>query len=84
MCLIGSPELEVMAAARLADRPGLGFSEAMYLDVTTLKNRFYGFRHGESRANVEGIIVRVIRSLVRRSTACRMRAAVRWGRVPRA
>jgi broad specificity phosphatase PhoE len=29
----------------------------MYLDVKSLKNRFYGFRHGESRANVEGIIV---------------------------
>ena len=30
---------------------------AMQLDVTSLTNRFYGFRHGESRANVEGIIV---------------------------
>ena len=29
----------------------------MQLDVPSLKNRYYGFRHGESRANVEGIIV---------------------------
>lgn len=29
----------------------------MHLDLPGLKNRFYGFRHGESQANVEGIIV---------------------------
>jgi probable phosphoglycerate mutase len=29
----------------------------MDLDVPGLKNRYYGFRHGESLANVEGIIV---------------------------
>lgn len=46
-----------MPAARLAQRPRLGFSVPMYLDAASLKNRFYGFRHGESRANVEGIIV---------------------------
>lgn len=29
----------------------------MHPDVSSLKNRYYGFRHGESLANVEGIIV---------------------------
>ncbi len=29
----------------------------MDLNVATLKNRYYGFRHGESQANVEGVIV---------------------------
>lgn len=29
----------------------------MHLSVEDLKNRYYAFRHGESRANVEGIIV---------------------------
>ena len=29
----------------------------MHFDITSLRNRFYGFRHGESQANVEGIIV---------------------------
>ena len=29
----------------------------MELNVSSLKNRYYGFRHGESQANVEGIIV---------------------------
>lgn len=29
----------------------------MHLDVPSLRNRYYGFRHGESQANVEGIIV---------------------------
>ena len=29
----------------------------MNLDIPALRNRFYGFRHGESQANVEGIIV---------------------------
>ncbi len=29
----------------------------MTLDVPSLKNRYFAFRHGESRANVEGIIV---------------------------
>lgn len=27
------------------------------MDMTTLKNKYYAFRHGESQANVEGIIV---------------------------
>ncbi len=35
----------------------MGFSGGMNLDVAALKNRYYGFRHGESLANVEGIIV---------------------------
>jgi broad specificity phosphatase PhoE len=46
-----------MAAARLARWLRLGFSEGMHLDATSLKNKYYAFRHGESRANVEGIIV---------------------------
>jgi probable phosphoglycerate mutase len=29
----------------------------MNLETTSLKNKYYAFRHGESRANVEGIIV---------------------------
>jgi len=29
----------------------------MHLDVSALKNKYYAFRHGESLANVEGIIV---------------------------
>jgi probable phosphoglycerate mutase len=29
----------------------------MHLDTTSLKNKYYAFRHGESQANVEGIIV---------------------------
>ncbi len=33
------------------------FIEFMHLDVPSLKNRYYGFRHGESQANVDGIIV---------------------------
>jgi len=46
-----------MAVARLAHEPKLRFSEAMDLDTASLKNRYYAFRHGESKANVEGIIV---------------------------
>lgn len=33
------------------------FIADMHLDVPSLKNRYFAFRHGESRANVEGIIV---------------------------
>lgn len=29
----------------------------MQLDTSSLKNKYYAFRHGESRANVEGLIV---------------------------
>jgi len=29
----------------------------MHLEVSSLKNRYFAFRHGESQANVEGIIV---------------------------
>jgi probable phosphoglycerate mutase len=29
----------------------------MHLDATSLNNKYYAFRHGESQANVEGIIV---------------------------
>lgn len=46
-----------MAAARLARGSRLRFSGGMHLDTTSLKNKYYAFRHGESRANVEGIIV---------------------------
>lgn len=33
------------------------FIGAMHLDVPSLRNRYFAFRHGESQANVEGIIV---------------------------
>jgi len=49
--------ISFMNAARLARRSMLRLSEGMHLDATTLKNKYYGFRHGESLANVEGIIV---------------------------
>ena len=55
--LAGSSVLEVIATARLARGPRLRFSEGMHLDATSLKNKYYAFRHGESQANVEGIIV---------------------------
>lgn len=31
--------------------------KGMHLDAALLKNKYYAFRHGESRANVEGVIV---------------------------
>lgn len=46
-----------MGAARLARDAGFRFSVVMKLNTTALKNAYYGFRHGESMANVEGIIV---------------------------
>jgi broad specificity phosphatase PhoE len=46
-----------MPAARLAHGLRLRFSEEMNLDATLLKNKYYGFRHGESQANVDGVIV---------------------------
>ena len=46
-----------MTAARLVHGSMLRFSEGMNLNTTSLKNKYYAFRHGESRANVEGIIV---------------------------
>ena len=57
MCLVDSTGLKFMVAARLVHRPRLRFSEGMHLDATSLKNKYYAFRHGESQANVEGIIV---------------------------
>ena len=55
--LMGSSVLAVRVAARLARGPRLRFSEAVNLDASLLKNKYYAFRHGESQANVEGIIV---------------------------
>lgn len=35
----------------------MGLSGYMHVDRALLKNSYYGFRHGESEANVEGVIV---------------------------